>query len=140
MRGRGLPMIGKIEGRSQAIVVGTNNTWIPGTFFEHYFKEYDYAVRQYQIVQNTLEEIDLKIIKGEQFNEAEMENIVEGLKKFLGETMKINVVYVDEIPLVRTGKRTAIVSKLNLDFQNLTGLEANEIKENITPETPKTKV
>lgn len=127
--GRGLPLIGKIEGRSQAIVVGTNNTWIPGTFFAHYFKEYDYAVRQYQIVQEKLNEIDLKIIKGEQFNTIEMNKIVEGLMKFLGEAMKINVVYVDEIPLVKTGKRTAIISKLNLDFQNLNGLEFNESKE-----------
>lgn len=124
--GRGLPMIGKIEGRSQAVIVGANKSWIPGTFFAHYFKEYDYAVRQYQIVQTKLGSITLKIIKGEQFSEVAEQEIVTGLYKFLGDDMEIITEYVDEIPLVRTGKRTAVVSELKLDFQNLSGMDINK--------------
>lgn len=120
--GRGLPRIGKIEGRSQAIIVGANNSWIPGTFFAHYFKDYDYAVRQYQIIQEEYTKIQLKIIKGDQYNEQIISEIIGGLKNFLGAEMIIDLVFVDEIPLVKTGKRTAIISKLNLDFQNLSGI------------------
>lgn len=121
--GRGLPRIGKIEGRSQALILGANKSWIPGAFFAHYFKEYDYAIRQFQIVQEKLGEIELKIIKGEQYSDTAIEEILAGLKKFLGEGMIIHLNFVEEIPLVKTGKRTAIISKLNLDFQNLSGAD-----------------
>jgi hypothetical protein len=40
--------------------------------------------------------------------------------------MRIDVQLVDEIPLVRTGKRTQIVSKLKLDFQDLTSPSGGE--------------
>jgi len=121
--GRGLPRIGKIEGRSQSLIVGANKSWVPGAFFLHYFKDFDFAIRQFQVVQEELGAIELKIIKGDQYSESTLNEILNDLKKFLGDEMAIKVSFVDEIPLVRTGKRTAIVSKLNLDFQNLTGLE-----------------
>lgn len=41
------------------------------------------------------------------------------LKRYLGSAMRINVEFVDNIPMVRTGKRLAVVSKLKLDFQSL---------------------
>ena len=49
--GRGLPRIGRIEGRAQAVIVGANGNYLPGTFFMHYFKDFDYIVRQFQIIQ-----------------------------------------------------------------------------------------
>ena len=40
------------------------------------------------------------------------------LREYVGET-EIDVEYVDEIPLLRTGKRTPVVSTVRLDFQTL---------------------
>ena len=41
------------------------------------------------------------------------------LQRYLGPGTRIEVEFVDNIPLVRTGKRLAVVSKLKLDFQKL---------------------
>ena len=49
--GRGLPRIGKIEGRVQSIIIGSRGQYVPGTFFAHLLKDYDHAIRQFQIVQ-----------------------------------------------------------------------------------------
>ncbi len=117
--GRGLPRIGRIEGRAQAIIIGANGNYLPGTFFMHYFKDYDYVVRQFQIVQHRLAHLTLKVVKADRFNDQLFAEIVAGLRKFVGQKMEIEIEFVDSIPLVRTGKHQATISLLDLDFQKL---------------------
>jgi phenylacetate-CoA ligase len=125
--GRGLPRIGEIQGRAQAVILCSNGAWLPGTFFSHFFKDYDYAIRQFQIVQLSQHEVDFKYIPDLQCSLAVLQEIVTHLKTYMGDGMKINVLEVDEIPLVRTGKRTSVVSHLKYDFQDLTdGAETPE--------------
>lgn len=115
--GRGLPLVGRIEGRVQSIILGSNGSWMPGTFFLHLLKDYDYAIRMFQIIQNVRGEIDLKIVKGPQCNSVTIDQILGSLREFLGVETKINLFYVDEIPLGRTGKRASVISNLIMDFQ-----------------------
>jgi phenylacetate-CoA ligase len=117
--GRGLPRIGRIEGRVQAIIFGTNGNFVPGTFFAHLFKDFDHVVSQYQVIQDSLGAVNVKIVKAPRFTEEGFEEIMNHLRRFLGEDMKFNIEYVDLIPLGRTGKRQGAISKLGVDFQNL---------------------
>ena len=122
--GRGLPRLGRIEGRAQAIIIGANGNYLPGTFFMHYFKDFDYVVRQFQIVQERLRHLTLKIVKADRFNDQLFAEILAGLRRYVGTEMEIRVEFVDFIPLVRTGKHQATISRLNLDFQKLDQKEA----------------
>lgn len=117
--GRGLPRIGRIEGRAQAIVLCANGTWLPGTFFAHFFKDYDFAVRQYQIVQRVEDAIELRIVPEAGYSASIEADLLKGLRRFMGETMVIDVQTVDNIPLLATGKRTGVISYLQYDFQRL---------------------
>jgi phenylacetate-coenzyme A ligase PaaK-like adenylate-forming protein len=117
--GRGLPSIGAIEGRAQAIIIGANGNYVPGTFFMHYFKDFDYVVRQFQIIQSRLGHLTLKIVKADRFNDQLFQEILSGLRRYVGAEMEIEVEFVDSIPMVRTGKHQATISQLNLDFQKL---------------------
>lgn len=117
--GRGLPRIGEIEGRTQSIILGTNGSFVPGTFFAHYFKEYDYALNQYQIEQSERGAVTLRLVRTSRFNDSVLEEILAGLKKYLGEDMRFAIEYVDVIPLSRTGKVQVSISKLDLDFQSI---------------------
>ncbi len=117
--GRGLPRIGRIEGRTQAIIYCANGAWLPGTFFAHYFKEHDHIIRQYQVVQNEPGVFVLKIIKGGVFNEGQFKQVIDGLIPFIGEKTRVDVVFTDDIPLGKTGKRTSVVSNVKLDFQEI---------------------
>ena len=47
-----------------------------------------------------------------------MEGILRELQRYVGET-SVEVDYVDEIPLVRTGKRSPVTSTVVEDFQKL---------------------
>lgn len=119
--GRGLPRIGRIEGRVQAIIFGTNGNFVPGTFFAHLFKDYDHVVSQYQVIQEKLGEVTVKLVKAPRYTEEGFAEIMSQLRHFLGADMKFNLEYVDLIPLGRTGKRQGAISKLGLDFQKLDG-------------------
>jgi phenylacetate-CoA ligase len=44
--------------------------------------------------------------------------VLETFRKHLGEDMRIDVKFVENIEMVRTGKRLASVSRLKVDFQS----------------------
>lgn len=110
---RGLSLIGEIQGRVQAIMVGTNNQYVPGTFFNRVFFKHDQAIRQYQIVQEKAGELTLKIIKASLFTDNVLSEIMGDIRAHLGKDLKIEVQYVDEIPMTRTGKRQYCISHLD---------------------------
>ncbi len=118
--GRGMQIIGDIEGRVQAIIFAKNGNFVPGTFFAHFFKEHSHLIKQYQVIQNILDAVDLKIIKGERFNDEQFNQLIDELRQFLGHDMHINILFVDEIQMGRTGKRQGAISNISFDFQKLT--------------------
>jgi phenylacetate-CoA ligase len=113
-----LPRIGRIEGRVQAIIVGSNGNYVPGTFFAHLFKDYDHIVRQYQVVQEELGSIRLRIIKALRFDDVAFQEVLDLLRSYLGAAMQIDVEFVDQIEMVHTGKHQGSISRLPLDLQN----------------------
>ena len=121
--GRSHSRIGRIEGRTQAIVHCGNGAWLPGTFFAHFFKDYEFAIRFFQIVQHEPNAMQLLIVKGEQYSHETFQVLMRDLRVFVGTEAEtsIEIVYVDEIPMVRTGKRSPVISTVQLDFQRLGG-------------------
>ncbi len=115
--GRGLPRIGRIEGRVQSIILGANGRYLPGTFFAHFFKEYDYVIRHYQVIQEEPRAIKLTIVKAARFDDEVFARILDRLREYVGHDMRIAVEYVEHIPLIRTGKRNETISRLHLDYQ-----------------------
>jgi phenylacetate-CoA ligase len=116
--GRGLSRIGRIEGRTQAIVHCADGTWLPGTFFAHFFKDQEYAIRFFQIVQHERGAFILRVVKNRQWSDAACAEILAELRQYVGAT-RIDIEIVDEIPLVRTGKRSPVISTINEDFQQV---------------------
>ncbi len=117
--GRPHSQIGAISGRTQALISCTNGVWLPGTFFAHFFKDFDFAVQHYQITQETSEKFTLKLVPKSQFTDVVKGRIIDDLKAYTGQEQIIEVSLVDEIPLLKTGKRTPVVSDVKLDFQQI---------------------
>jgi phenylacetate-CoA ligase len=106
----------EIKGRTRTIVLCGNNTWVPGTFFAHFFKEYSSTVKQYQIVQNQKSNFELKLIKHESTSQKQIDKMILDLRNTVGE-IEIKIEYVDEIQMVKTGKVMGVIS--NLDLENI---------------------
>ncbi len=117
--GRGLPRIGDIEGRVQAVIMGGNGNYLPGTFFAHLLKDYDHVIRHFQVVQEKERAVTLRIVRGPRYEQAAFKEVMDLLYHHLGETTQIELEYVEEIPLGPTGKRSHSLSTLGHDFQEL---------------------
>ena len=117
--GRPHSQIGTISGRTQALISCTNGVWLPGTFFAHFFKDFDFAVQHYQITQESPEKFTLRIVPKSQFTQEVNNRIIGELKGYTGQDQLIEVELVEEIPLLKTGKRTPVVSNVKLDFQKI---------------------
>jgi phenylacetate-CoA ligase len=119
--GRGLSRIGRVQGRTQAIVYCGNGTWLPGTFFHHFFKDHEYAIRSFQVHQQRKGAFTLRVVKNTQFSDAAFHDILTELRRYVGDESEtdIAVEFVDEIPLLRTGKHSPVVSTVREDFQSL---------------------
>jgi phenylacetate-CoA ligase len=114
--GRSHKRIGQIQGRTQAIVHCSNGTWLPGTFFAHFFKGYESCIRFFQIYQVQKGEFELRVVRGTDFTQSEFEVLLKDLRQYVGDT-HIEVIQVHEIPMVRTGKRSPVISLISEDFQ-----------------------
>jgi phenylacetate-CoA ligase len=117
--GRPHSQIGAISGRTQALISCSNGVWLPGTFFAHFFKDFDFAVQHFQVTQDTPEKFTLKIVPKSQFTQRVKNQIVSDLQFYTGSGQIIDVSLVDEIPLLKTGKRTPVISNVKLDFQKI---------------------
>lgn len=104
--------LGTIQGRTKAIIVCENNKWVPGTFFAHFFKEYGDYIEQYQVVQNVKDAINLKLIKKDTTTETDVQNIINDLRETVG-NIDIEIEYVKDIKMVRTGKIMGAISNLD---------------------------
>ncbi|MCA9596602.1 MAG: glycosyltransferase [Myxococcales bacterium] len=116
--GRGLPLLGSIEGRVQSIIQGTDRRYVPGTFFAHYLKEFDHAIQRFQVVQEREGAMTFRVVKGGRYSDDALQEILATFREYLGSDMQIDVEFVENIDMVRTGKRLASVSRLAVDFQS----------------------
>jgi phenylacetate-CoA ligase len=117
--GRSHKQIGEITGRTQALIACKNGVWLPGTFFAHFFKDYDFAIRHYQVMQEKVGGFEVRVVPNYQFNESLEGKIIRELHTYAGQETLIKVVLVDEIPLLKTGKRTPVISRVPYDFQDI---------------------
>lgn len=117
--GRSLSSLGRIEGRTQALVFCANGRWLPGTFFAHFFKDFEFAIRFFQIHQEIAGEFTLLIVPAAGWTPTTWKSIEDQLREFIGSTHVV-VEIVESIPMTLTGKRTPVVSSVKVDFQGLT--------------------
>jgi len=115
--GRGAPRVGAIEGRVQSIIQGTDGRYLPGTFFAHYLKELDHAIKRFQVIQEERDAITFRVVKGGRYSDDVLAEVLATFRRHLGERMRIDVEFVEDVAMVRTGKRLASVSRLGIDFQ-----------------------
>ncbi|HQZ85670.1 MAG TPA: capsular biosynthesis protein, partial [Actinomycetota bacterium] len=100
--GRGLSRIGRIEGRTQASVQLADGSWLPASFFAHFFQDYDFLVRQFQVSQDQPGQLLLQIVKGPQWSLVAEAEVLTELGGIVSGT-PIAVLHVDAIPLERPG-------------------------------------
>lgn len=109
--GRGLPLLHSIEGRKLDAIVTRNGRIVPGEFFPHMMKEIP-GVERFQVVQNSLDELDIFIVSRRDFTETGLSFIGCEVKKVLGDGVRLRYHFVEDIPLTHSGKLRVTVSRI----------------------------
>ena len=72
------------------------------------------GVEQYQIVQNCIEELEVKIIKNQHYTQDTELVLKNQLQECVGSNVVLTFEYVNEIEVPKSGKRRYIISNIGL--------------------------
>jgi len=108
---RGLPLLDEITGRTVDNFIFSKGEIIHGGYFIYLFLNVK-GVNQFQVIQEEMNKLQIKIVKSDEFNENEINQIIKTIQKDLGEDLEIDVEYVKEINKTKTGKHRVTVSKI----------------------------
>jgi phenylacetate-CoA ligase len=108
--GRCMPIIKEVVGRVDDIIIGPDGRQVvrfPGVFTSQP------NVVEGQIIQESLDLIRIKVVPTESFNESDEIDIKKRIHQRLGESVKVVVEPVTEIPRSQAGKFKAVISNIN---------------------------
>ncbi len=115
--GRDYPLIKKIIGRKQDFLFTTNNDMIPLTGLYHFIVESTKHVKECQLYQDTEGELNIAVVKTEDFSKNDLDRLKENINKKIGDLFNIAVHIVDEIPRTAHGKYQYLIQKIPVDKQ-----------------------
>lgn len=111
--GRGLPLLEEVGGRTFDIIVGVNGRYLGGTFWTLLLRTAIKGIQQFQVVQESEYNINIKIVVDKSFNSEDIDMLTRKIHEYCGDDMQITVDVVDKIPLTKSGKFRFVISKVS---------------------------
>ncbi|MGC8839708.1 MAG: phenylacetate--CoA ligase family protein [Anaerolineae bacterium] len=108
--GRGLPLLGAVEGRLSDLIVTSAGKVLASPFFGMLMM--DAEVEQYQFVQERPDRIVLRVVPSARYSAEEEARILKEVRRYVGSGVDVVVERVQEIPRTRGGKRRWFISCL----------------------------
>lgn len=108
---RGLPVLESIEGRDSDILITPSGKHLIVHYFTGYFEWVD-TVKQFQVVQNEIDKITLKLVPNDKFDNEARSKIQNEISEYIGTDVQLEIKIVDDIPLTRSGKRRFVLSAI----------------------------
>jgi phenylacetate-CoA ligase len=109
--GRGLPSLARIVGRLHDYVVLPSGEK-KRVYIEHYKISAIRAVREFQVVQTSVNHVELRLVVGRPLETEETQMLDAVMKKFLEGHLQWSVVTVAELPRTAAGKLLQFRSEL----------------------------
>ena len=108
------PKIEKVVGRSTDRFKALNGTLVMPEYFIHLIGVVCNKgnIKLFQVIQESLESIRVKIVKEGELSSASLEEIEYKIKMVMGEECIVNFEFVDDIPKTKTGKYLYTISKV----------------------------
>ncbi|WP_335341568.1 phenylacetate--CoA ligase family protein [Sedimenticola selenatireducens] len=111
--GRGLPLLKEIQGRTTDFIVAQNGTVMHGLALIYILRDIP-TIQEFQIVQESLDQITIKLVVSDEYKETDTQKIVEGFQARLGEKVEVSIKKVDKIVAEKSGKFRYVKSNLKL--------------------------
>ncbi len=110
------PIMDSLEGRVADYVVTPDGSYISGISLTENFAMHLPGVKQMQIIQEEIDYLTFRVVKGETFSEQTVADISRLAYERFGSAMRFAVEYVDSIQSESSGKYRFCISKLNNPF------------------------
>jgi len=111
--GCSFPMVDYIDGRSSDYIFSPDNGRVNLGNLSNCTKDAP-GIMCFQMVQEDPERVVVNIVKGAQFTPDDERKFLGSMRKRLGQSMEIDLVYVDSIPREKSGKFRMVKNNLNL--------------------------
>jgi len=109
--GRGLPLLERVEGRMLDVIRTPDGKILPGEFFPHLMKEFR-SVRQFQVIQKELHELQIKLVLAPGDSTADLQCMRTEVQRVAGDVLHVTYEIVPDIPLTTSGKFRVTVSEI----------------------------
>jgi phenylacetate-CoA ligase len=107
--GRGLPLLKHIEGRQTDFITTPDGRILHALSVIYILREMD-AVREFQVVQEGLDQIIVRVVPEASFSKGDESSIVRKVRQLLGDNVKVVVDLATEIPRLPSGKFRYVIS------------------------------
>lgn len=111
--GQGLHVIGEVVGRTTDFVVRSDGT-IMHALAVIYILRAVVGVGEFKIIQHNVYDIEVLVVPNARWREEGRTEIETGLRKRLGEDIRVDLHLVDDIPAESSGKHRYVVSEVEL--------------------------
>lgn len=111
--GRGLPMMKSVEGRSDDFISLPSGKIISPIALALVMK-HSYGIIEYQIIQETLENISVNLVVSEESNEKRYEELSKSIEVVLNNEVSVEIKIMDKLKRNSTGKIRSVISKIGL--------------------------
>jgi phenylacetate-CoA ligase len=101
----------KVIGRTTDLFKTKDGRKIDGEYFTHLFY-FSPWIKRFQVIQNSLDEIVIKIVKNHQGSASDINEMRKKIKLVMGEDCHVTFEYVDEISKTTTGKFRYTISNI----------------------------
>jgi phenylacetate-CoA ligase len=113
--GRPFPLLEKVQGRTADVITSPAGRLIHGEFFTHLFYGVE-GVRQFQVVQDTREHLQIRIIAEPGFDPAAVARLERTILEHGDPAFRIDTELVDHIDQAASGKLRFTISHVPLSF------------------------
>jgi phenylacetate-CoA ligase len=100
-----------VVGRSVDILITPEGKYIHGWFFLYIFWEYCKGIKEYQVIQEKLDKIVIKIVPEDDFDEKQLDKIRE-IIQLRSASWDVEFKFVDKIGRTGAAKYKFIINKL----------------------------
>jgi phenylacetate-CoA ligase len=110
--GRGLPLIGRIEGRTTDVFRLANGDVVPGVALTNRVLKVCPALKKTQVIQETLKDFRVRYVPGPGFDSSQLEVLKSKLMTFFPQQVNFTFEQVTDIERERSGKTRFCISRV----------------------------
>lgn len=108
--GKNFTCLNHLEGRSLDLIYNTENELISGMILANVMYKFEEVI-QYQFIQTNRQEYTIKLNIDKNFTQEK--EMVQELRFYLGKNANVTIEFVNEIPLLKSGKRKCVINQYN---------------------------